>query len=188
MLKDLEGDSLEYEITGKFLADLKRKFGGGDEEMVKVAELKRIEQGEKTIKEFIQEFQRVARGSGYEGRPLVEEFKRGMNGTIWQKLMKSECQPSFIEQWYDRTIALNRNQKKRKREEERLKGERTGTTSPKTKPRRNTTATMAKTLDMAKKTGDLTTVGAGRASSNRRSRENKYGDSIPYSEDRIGTA
>jgi len=91
MLKDLEGDSLEYEITGKFLADLKRKFGGGDEEMVKVAELKRIEQGEKTIKEFIQEFQRVARGSGYEGRPLVEEFKRGMNGTIWQKLMKSEC-------------------------------------------------------------------------------------------------
>jgi len=78
----LEGGLLEYEIAGKFSADLKRKFGGGDEEMVKVAELKRIEQGGKTIKEFIQEFQRVARGSGYEERPLVEEFKRGMNGTI----------------------------------------------------------------------------------------------------------
>jgi len=47
---------------------------------------------------------------------------------------------------------------------------------------------MAKALDMAKKIGDLTTVGAGRAFSNERSRENKYGDSTPYSEDRIGTA
>jgi len=25
---------------------------------------------------------RAARGSGYEGRPLVEEFKRGINTTI----------------------------------------------------------------------------------------------------------
>ena len=34
------------------------------------------------MKEFIQEFQRAVRGSMYEERPLVEEFKRGMNGTI----------------------------------------------------------------------------------------------------------
>ena len=36
MLEDLEGSSLEYETAGEFLADLKRKFGEGDEEMVKV--------------------------------------------------------------------------------------------------------------------------------------------------------
>jgi len=45
-----------------------------------------------------------------------------MNGTIWQKLIESECQPSLIEQWYDRMIALNRNWKKSRREKERLRG------------------------------------------------------------------
>jgi len=40
----------------------------------------------------------VARSSGYEGRSLVEEFKRGMNGAIRRKLMEVENQPGFIEQ------------------------------------------------------------------------------------------
>jgi len=38
------------------LADIKKEFGGGDEESVKVAELKKLEQGEKTMEEFVQEF------------------------------------------------------------------------------------------------------------------------------------
>jgi len=80
------------------LVDIKREFGERDKEVVKVAELKKLEQGRKTMEEFIQEFRRVARGSGYEGRSLVEEFKRGINGTIHQRLIKSEWQPSSIEQ------------------------------------------------------------------------------------------
>ena len=81
-MEDLEGGQLEYETAGEFLADIKKEFGGGDEEIVKVAELKRLEQGEKTIKEFVQEFQRAVRESQYEGRPLIEEVKRSMNKTI----------------------------------------------------------------------------------------------------------
>ena len=38
----------------------------------------------------MQEFKRAARGSGYKGRPLVEEFKRGINGGIRRKLMEAE--------------------------------------------------------------------------------------------------
>jgi len=34
------------------------------------------------MEEFVQIFKRIARGSRYEGRPLVEEFKRGINGGI----------------------------------------------------------------------------------------------------------
>jgi len=49
MLEDLEGGLLEYETVGEFLADIKKEFGGGDEELVKVAELKRLEQEGKTI-------------------------------------------------------------------------------------------------------------------------------------------
>jgi len=41
--------------------------------------LKKVEQKSKTIEEFIQEFIRVARESGFKGQPLIEEFKKGMN-------------------------------------------------------------------------------------------------------------
>ena len=48
-------------------------------------------------------------GSGYKGRPLVEEFKKGMNGGIRRKLMEAENLPASIEQWYRRATALDRN-------------------------------------------------------------------------------
>ena len=73
------------------------------------------------MEEFMQEFKRAARESGYEGRPLVEEFKRGMNGAIWRKLMEVENQPGSIEQWYQRATALDRNWRESRKEEGRLK-------------------------------------------------------------------
>ena len=82
MFEDLKGRLLEYETVGKFLADIKKEFGGGDKETVKVVKLKRLEQGEKIMEEFVQKFRRVAKGSEYERRSLVEEFKRDMNRII----------------------------------------------------------------------------------------------------------
>ena len=45
----------------------------------------------------MQKFKRVARGSGYKERPLIEEFKRGMNGVIRRKLIKAKRPPRSIE-------------------------------------------------------------------------------------------
>ena len=109
IMKDLEAGEIEYETAEEFLTSLKKKFRGGEEESVKAVELRKLEQGGKTMEKFIQEFKRAARGSRYEGRPLIEEFKRGMNGGIRRKLMKAENQPASIEKWYKRTTALNRN-------------------------------------------------------------------------------
>ena len=89
-LEDLKGGLLEYKSAGEFLADIRKEFGGGHEETIKIAELKRLEQRGKTIEEFVQEFRRAARGSGYEGRPLMEEFKRRMNGTICCRLIEAK--------------------------------------------------------------------------------------------------
>ena len=82
MLEDLERELLKYENIREFLVNIKKEFGG-DEEGVKVAELKRLEQGSKTMEEFVQEFRRVRRESRYKGRPLVKEFKRGISGAIY---------------------------------------------------------------------------------------------------------
>ena len=42
ILEDLETGEVEYESAGEFLVELKREFGG-DEVVVKVAELKKLE-------------------------------------------------------------------------------------------------------------------------------------------------
>jgi len=44
---------LKYETAEEFLVYIKKKFGRGDKKMVKVAELKRLEQGGSVIKEFV---------------------------------------------------------------------------------------------------------------------------------------
>ena len=122
VLEELEAGELEFKTVGEFLAEIKKEFGGGEKESVKAAELRKLEQEGKMIEEFVQEFKRAARESGYKRRPLVEEFKRGMNGAIRRKLMEAEYQPGSIKQWYKRAIALDRNWRESKREEESLRG------------------------------------------------------------------
>ena len=56
LLEDLELGKAEFRLAGEFLLELKKEFEGEDKELVKVAELKRIEQRGKTMKEFVQEF------------------------------------------------------------------------------------------------------------------------------------
>ena len=73
VMKELEAGELEYESAEEFLMSLKKKLGRGEEESVKVVELRKLEQGGKTMEEFVQEFKRVVRGSGHKERPLVEE-------------------------------------------------------------------------------------------------------------------
>ena len=98
VMEELEAGEVEYIC-------LKKEFGGGEEELVKAMELRKLEQGEKTMEEFVQEFKKAVRGSGYEGQPLIKEFKRGINSGIRRKLMEAENPPASIEQWYRRAIA-----------------------------------------------------------------------------------
>ena len=122
IIEELELGEVEYELAEEFSTSLKKEFGRGEEKLVKAAELRKLEQGGRTMEEFVQEFKRAVRDSGYEGRPLVEEFKREMNGAIRRKLMEAENQPDSIEQWFRRATALDRNWRESRREEERLRG------------------------------------------------------------------
>jgi len=126
VMEELEAGEVEYESVEEFLTSLRKEFGRGEKESVKAAELRKLEQEGRTIEEFVQEFKRVARESGYEGRPLVEEFKRGMNRGIQRKLMEVENPPTSIEQWYRRATALDRNWRESRREKERLRKKKGG--------------------------------------------------------------
>ena len=73
-MKDLEKGNLSY-IIEEFLSDLKEEFRRGNNKMIKVIELKKVEQGSRIIEEFVQEFRKVVKRSRYERRQLVEKFK-----------------------------------------------------------------------------------------------------------------
>ena len=53
IMEELEAGEIEYETAEEFLMNLKKEFGGGEEEAVKAAELRKLEQGGKTMEEFI---------------------------------------------------------------------------------------------------------------------------------------
>jgi len=94
----MEVGKVQFASAGDFLAELKKEFEEGDNELAKVAKLKKIEQEGKTMVKFVQEFRKAARESRYEGRSLVEEFKREMDEVFRRKLMEAESPPRSIDQ------------------------------------------------------------------------------------------
>ena len=74
--KRLGEEILSYVTIEEFLLDLKKEFRNKDDETIKIIELKKIKQKRKTIEEFVQEFRKAAKKSGYEEKLLVEEFKK----------------------------------------------------------------------------------------------------------------
>jgi len=53
VMEELEAVEVEYETAEEFLISLKKEFGGGEEKSVKAAELRKLEQGRRTMEEFV---------------------------------------------------------------------------------------------------------------------------------------
>ena len=53
MLEELETGELEFEMVKEFLAEIKKEFGGEEEESVKAAKLRKLEQEGKNMEEFV---------------------------------------------------------------------------------------------------------------------------------------
>ena len=53
MIKDLESSKFEFLSVKDFLAKLKKEFDKEDNKSIKIAELKKIEQGLRIIEEFV---------------------------------------------------------------------------------------------------------------------------------------
>ena len=87
------------EMVEELFTKMREEFGEFNEESRKVDELRLLKQGERTCNEYVQIFKKVSRGSSYERRPLVEEFKRGLNGNIRRRLVEAELPPVTINKW-----------------------------------------------------------------------------------------
>lgn len=61
------------------------------------------------IENFVQEFRRAAKDSGYEEKLLIEGFKQEINRVIRRKLIETEQLPRNIKQWYEQVTSLNKH-------------------------------------------------------------------------------
>ena len=109
----------EIETVEKLITKIRNKFGETMEKERKVEQLRTIEQERRSHNKYVQEFKKVARGSSYKRRPLIKEFKRGLNRTIRRKLVKAKSLPTTIGEWQERAVRLDRNQRQ-SRTEKRL--------------------------------------------------------------------
>jgi len=90
LLDELAKGKLEVESVEQLFTKIRNDFGETSEEKRKIEQLRTIEQGGRTCNKYVQEFKKVARESSYEGRPLIKEFKRGLNRSIRRKLAEAE--------------------------------------------------------------------------------------------------
>ena len=86
-LDEITKGTLAVNTVEELFTKIRQEFGEFDKESRKADELRVLEQGSRMVDEYVQEFKRAARGSGYEGRALVEEFKRGLGGVIRRRLV-----------------------------------------------------------------------------------------------------
>ena len=98
-MEKIKKRTLEVSTMEELFEKMREEFGEFDEESRKVDELRLLVLWTKTCNKYVQEFKRAAQGSGYKGRALVEESKRGLNRTIRRKLAEAEFPPSTISEW-----------------------------------------------------------------------------------------
>jgi len=67
LMDELSKGESEVETVEQLFSKIRNDFGETSEEERKIEQLQTIEQGGRTCDEYVQEFKKVARGSGYEG-------------------------------------------------------------------------------------------------------------------------
>jgi len=99
LLDELVKRESEVKLAKQLFTKIRNNFGKTLEEERKIEQLRMIEQGERTCDEYVQEFKKVTRENSYKGKPLIKEFKKGLNGNIRRKLVEVEEPLTTIGEW-----------------------------------------------------------------------------------------
>jgi len=120
VLEERRQGVLAVETVEELFTKMREEFEEFSEESRKVDELRLLEQREQTCNKYVQIFKKTSRGSSYEGQPLIEEFKRGLNGNIRRRLAEAESPPVTIKEWWERSVRLDQNLRQSQAEEKVL--------------------------------------------------------------------
>ena len=107
----------QFQSANNLMNEIESKFGEEDKRTTMSLKIRTMQQGDKHADEDVQEFQRAVLEAGYEGYPLVVEFKRSLNAGLWRQLQNLRPQPITIGQWYKEAITVDRQWRVAKAEE-----------------------------------------------------------------------
>ena len=82
-------------MAEELFSKIRNEFEKTAEEKRKVEQLRTIKQRGRTCNEYVQEFKKIAKENRYKKQPLIEKFKRRLNGTIKRKLVEAESLSSI---------------------------------------------------------------------------------------------
>ena len=74
-------------------------------------------QEDKTADKHVQDFEKTALEAGYEGFPLIVEFKQSLHPALRKCLSEIQPQPVTIQEWYNKATTINRQWQISKAEE-----------------------------------------------------------------------
>jgi len=87
-----------FSMSDELLKEINQKFGDMDKRTIQLLKIRTIQQGDRLADKHIQEFEKAALEAGYEGYPLVVEFKCSLNAGLQRRLMELRPMPITIEQ------------------------------------------------------------------------------------------
>ena len=117
-LEDAKEGNYHYDTLQAFFDTIQEEFGDPDRRSTKIYKLCTIMQGDKTADEHVQSFKKAARGSGYSGYTLMEEFKCSLNMRLRERVSNLNRIPETIDGWYQQSMRLDRQWRQAKKEAE----------------------------------------------------------------------
>ena len=98
ILEEIAQGTSEVTTAEELFTKMRGEFGEFNEQSRKVNKLRILEQRSRTCNKYVQIFKKTVRESEYKRRPLIEEFKRGLNGAIRRRLAEVESLSSTIKE------------------------------------------------------------------------------------------
>ena len=100
--------TLWYNMADKLLQEIQRQFSDMDKRATMSLKIRTMLQGDKTADEHVQDFEKAALEAGYEGFPLIVEFKWSLHPALRKRLSEIRPQSMTIQEWYNEPIIIDR--------------------------------------------------------------------------------
>ena len=100
--------TLWYNTADELLQEIQRQFSNMDKRATMSLKIRTMMQGDKTVDEHVQDFEKAALEAGYEGYPLIVKFKQSLHPTLQKQLSEIRPQPVTIQEWYNESITIDR--------------------------------------------------------------------------------
>ena len=98
-----------YNRSDDLLKEIDAKFGETDKRTMQFLKVRTMQQGDNSADEHIQDFEKATLEAGYDGYPLVVEFKWSLHPILRKRLTELWPMPMTIHEWYQEAITVDRH-------------------------------------------------------------------------------